>query len=335
MNPFISFCLYVAARVFVQYLKSRAKDTQIRTSLQFLLSAMNAVKKKNPLTESFLVQLDVDLEGAGIDRSQWAKPSSNLPKYPVRSEGCPVSQMGVGEGITPSYGDINVSGYTAPTMQTKPDGSRIPTFGDGNLVGFAEESTMGFVPSQMNEYELPNRARSPGSGPGSNQSFGQNMDTSPDASGGAENTTPNSNSNSTQSQQNFSARTSHTSYSPPNLQQTQQQQQPLPQEFIQPGRLTGLFEANETQQQAFSTADFDMGSYTTADTSQGGFVLPSDWGSSAGGGSGFNPASGLTPGATGMVNDMLAWTDADWNQMMDHMNVNVGEWQQSSGSGGG
>lgn len=37
------------------------------SSLQFLLAAMHALKKKNPLTESFLVQLDVDLEGMNID----------------------------------------------------------------------------------------------------------------------------------------------------------------------------------------------------------------------------------------------------------------------------
>lgn len=66
MNPFISFCLYVAARVFVQYLKSRPEDSQSVDSLRFLLSAMNALKRKNPLTESFLVQLDVDLEALGM-----------------------------------------------------------------------------------------------------------------------------------------------------------------------------------------------------------------------------------------------------------------------------
>jgi hypothetical protein len=66
MNPFVSFCLYVAARVFVQYLKSRPDDSQSGDSLRFLLSAMNALKKKNPLTESFLVQLDVDLESLGM-----------------------------------------------------------------------------------------------------------------------------------------------------------------------------------------------------------------------------------------------------------------------------
>ncbi|KAI9800088.1 MAG: hypothetical protein M1825_004270 [Sarcosagium campestre] len=67
MNPFISFCLYVSARVFIQFLKSRPDDDQVRSSLQFLVSAMHALKKKNPLTESFLVQLDVDLDGAGLD----------------------------------------------------------------------------------------------------------------------------------------------------------------------------------------------------------------------------------------------------------------------------
>lgn len=62
----MSFCLYIAARVFVQYLKSRPEDSTVHSSLQFLVSALNAMKNKNPLTESFLVQLDVDLDGTGI-----------------------------------------------------------------------------------------------------------------------------------------------------------------------------------------------------------------------------------------------------------------------------
>ncbi|KAF4971158.1 hypothetical protein FZEAL_9912 [Fusarium zealandicum] len=66
VNPFISFCLYVSARVFVQYLKSRPDDSQTADSLRFLLSAMNALKRRNPLTESFLVQLDVDLEALAL-----------------------------------------------------------------------------------------------------------------------------------------------------------------------------------------------------------------------------------------------------------------------------
>ncbi|PSR75531.1 fungal-specific transcription factor domain-domain-containing protein [Coniella lustricola] len=65
INPFTSFCLYVAARVFVQYLKSRPDEGQVVDSLKFLLAAMGALKRRNPLTESFLVQLDVDLEALG------------------------------------------------------------------------------------------------------------------------------------------------------------------------------------------------------------------------------------------------------------------------------
>ncbi|KAL2137091.1 hypothetical protein VTI74DRAFT_9697 [Chaetomium olivicolor] len=85
MNPFISFCLYVSARVFVQYLKSRPDDSQTADSLRFLLSAMNALKRRNPLTESFLVQLDVDLEalGARIPKLRAAFPrSSESPGSP-------------------------------------------------------------------------------------------------------------------------------------------------------------------------------------------------------------------------------------------------------------
>ncbi|KAF2496155.1 hypothetical protein BU16DRAFT_460222 [Lophium mytilinum] len=86
MNPFISFCVYVAARVFVQYLKTRPNDSQMTSSLQFLLQAMQALRRKNPLTESFLVQLDLDLESAGVSGLQ-TKPYFNPPpKGPVSTQ---------------------------------------------------------------------------------------------------------------------------------------------------------------------------------------------------------------------------------------------------------
>jgi hypothetical protein len=66
MNPFTAFCLYVAARVFVQYLKSRPDDQTVQSSLHFLLTALNALKAHSMLTESFLIQLDVDLAGTGL-----------------------------------------------------------------------------------------------------------------------------------------------------------------------------------------------------------------------------------------------------------------------------
>jgi hypothetical protein len=86
MNPFISFCLYVAGRVFIQYLKSNADNSAVIDSLRFLLSAMNALKRRNPLTESFLVQLDVDLEvlGSRVPKLKNAFPSSTDKVCPAR-----------------------------------------------------------------------------------------------------------------------------------------------------------------------------------------------------------------------------------------------------------
>ena len=63
----MAFCLYVAARVFVQYLKKMPDDQEVQQSLDFLLAAMRAVQRKNPLSESFLLQLKTDIEMSGLD----------------------------------------------------------------------------------------------------------------------------------------------------------------------------------------------------------------------------------------------------------------------------
>ena len=67
MNPYMVFCLYVAARVFVQYLKQRPQDGDLKASLEFLLTAMSALRRKNPLAESFMIQLQLDIESNGLD----------------------------------------------------------------------------------------------------------------------------------------------------------------------------------------------------------------------------------------------------------------------------
>lgn len=67
MNPFTAFCLYVAARTFVHILKKSPEDVEIRSSLEFLLAALQQFKTTNPLSESFLIQLGLDLRGTGID----------------------------------------------------------------------------------------------------------------------------------------------------------------------------------------------------------------------------------------------------------------------------
>ncbi|KAJ5777991.1 Transcription factor [Penicillium odoratum] len=86
LNPFMSFCLYISARVFVQYIKSRPDDSAVYSSLQFVVGALNAMKSKNPLTESFLIQLDVDLEGTGI-RSEISKSSTAYAQQAMQTCG--------------------------------------------------------------------------------------------------------------------------------------------------------------------------------------------------------------------------------------------------------
>jgi hypothetical protein len=53
----------------VQYLKSRPEGQAVKSSLQFLLTALGALKQFSALTESFLIQLDVDLSGTTFGSS--------------------------------------------------------------------------------------------------------------------------------------------------------------------------------------------------------------------------------------------------------------------------
>lgn len=66
MNPFIPFCLFVASLAFVHHLKDLPDDQEIRASLEFLLRAMQALKKRNPLSESFLIQLRFNIAGTSF-----------------------------------------------------------------------------------------------------------------------------------------------------------------------------------------------------------------------------------------------------------------------------
>jgi len=60
------------------------------SSLQFLLQAMEALRRKNPLTESFLVQLDLDLEGAGLQgmrHQPYTQPARKVSQTPEVLQG--------------------------------------------------------------------------------------------------------------------------------------------------------------------------------------------------------------------------------------------------------
>lgn len=108
MNPFMAFCLYICGRVFVQYLKARRDDQQIQTSLNFVLQAMHTMKRWNGLTESFIAQLDLDLEAAGIANPHYQGSLENIIKKGVvswLSHYSPCSQ------ITTSNGNANANTF--------------------------------------------------------------------------------------------------------------------------------------------------------------------------------------------------------------------------------
>jgi hypothetical protein len=75
-------------------------------SLQFLLQAMHALRRKNPLTESFLVQLDLDLESAGLASMQ-QKPYFPPNKVRIASQTMQGMSDAVGSQIPTAVGPFN------------------------------------------------------------------------------------------------------------------------------------------------------------------------------------------------------------------------------------
>lgn len=310
MNPFISFCLYVAARVFVQYLKSRPKEAQVKASLQFLLSAMHALKRKNPLTESFLVQLDVDLETAGLEDSNELRmqmQKQNQPNGPNRAPGCPQGHlvniaMNSPESRRATYGDSGLAAYNHPSqnVDTQAHSYGGTTGSNGNTI-YASTSA-------ASHFELPSRQRTPGSNNGSGlyhgsimNAFNPEMDTSPDGSSN-EQQTPGS---STQSQQNPSSHASNTAYSPNDQPESTANNMQLDQ-----ATMAAMLDPTDP---SFS-ASFDFNSFPTAidHSQQAGFVVSSGWST---GNTGMTPGS--TNAALGMESMMGSMTDSDWTQMME------------------
>lgn len=164
------------------------------SSLKFLLDAMQALKRKNPLTESFLVQLDVDLEGAGIDVGQrntnyYKKPPivcsdlnrgpSGLLKInddllqfeiPQNTDSVKCSPLfEIRESQTPSA-DINAFNKLQNSQSNRPTDSPGPPFHVAKGVNFdIDTNNFDYISfNSNNSYQLPARGKlppEPGSGP--------------------------------------------------------------------------------------------------------------------------------------------------------------------------
>ncbi|KAK6006249.1 hypothetical protein QM012_006659 [Aureobasidium pullulans] len=151
-NPFMAFSLYVAARVFVQYLKSRPRDDTARGSLHFLLSALQAMKKTNPLAESFIAQLDVDLEVAGLEdlRSLRVRAARAAQAQAREAMSCPYADQ---DGNQPTFGDSGLAQHSNPKNSRgghNPSGAAFPPEVAEILAQPHQGNFKGIFPVQIN-----------------------------------------------------------------------------------------------------------------------------------------------------------------------------------------
>jgi len=277
---------------------------------------MHAIKRKNPLTESFLVQLDVDLESAGLEDTKSLRAKIiTKPQQPTQTSGCANAGLPIPGTVQeahmngrPTFGDQGLGVYNHPRnkdVPTVPVGSNHATTYDINT---AESNGFVDMLPNVSKFELPNREqRTPGSYNSMPESHHSNMqadmDTSPDGSGGDQHT-PNS-------RQNQSSHTSNTAYSPLDLQDftTNANNMPNP----------AFFDIDTNDPTGFISTDFDMHSFPANlyENQQQGFVLPQqNWDAGGGGG-----GTGFTPGPSGM-GDMVGMSDADWTQVLE----GLGDW---------
>jgi hypothetical protein len=276
----------VAARVFVQHLKSRPQDGQVRLSLQFLLSAMRAIKRKNPFTESFLVQLDVDLQSIGAEESSetWASKQRN------RNGLSNCAPRHVGADAT-SCGKNNDN----PSYSVTPGNSQLELTSRQRMPGIVSSAGMQQTANVVFPHEMDGV-------------LPHEMETSPYASGGQQ--TPGS------TNQSHPTPDSHAPpYSPLIKNSLQDHQQPNCLQ-MEPNHLSAMLDPGDP---AFATG-FDVNAFPTSSNVHGektGFTLQQQW---PGGGTGPTPGPSMSPaGMNELVNRM---SDADWSNMMESFAAN-------------
>lgn len=62
-------CLYIAARVFIEYTKSDESRIISVSNLEFIVNVMLALGKRHSIVRHFAAQLEFDIEAAGIEKS--------------------------------------------------------------------------------------------------------------------------------------------------------------------------------------------------------------------------------------------------------------------------
>jgi hypothetical protein len=305
--------------VFVQYLKTRPNDQQMNSSLQFLLQAMQALRRKNPLTESFLVQLDLDLEGAGIAKPYMPVQTKNSV-IPVNTD--PVGCTSIFEIRETQNQNAPINRYansrTSSQNAVPPflgDDHRPPVFGSSNVnsVGL-DLQTESFIAVRNPQRDLQNDfSAHRGAVPGAATFLFTDSDTN-DIDMSNDQPSP-----STINSQSRGGSTSQSSYSPgqqnehhlPYRASPRVMSQQVPQ--IPSGQSTSsvlpLYSANH---------DLSMNSYPSDAINNGNFDNSYEWEFSA-----MNTGTGMTPMSEGSWNQMLDSVTMGWDVLGTSHGANV------------
>lgn len=141
-------------------MKSRPSDEQVKSSLLFMLSAMYAMKRKNPLAESFLIQLDVDLEAAGLDEMRTLS-SESIYFTDAKCQGLFPSEQVMPNGKvrnTPvTFGNNGIAIHTNPTT---------PRFAKPTSFSMLPQNSnfSGIMRTSISVSEIPVRQKTPFNG---------------------------------------------------------------------------------------------------------------------------------------------------------------------------
>ncbi len=139
------------------------------SSLQFLGHAMSVMSRKNPLTESFMAQLDVDLEGSGLSIWPHQKYSDPIHVFQTQAKYQAAGGMhGVAASLGPTEIPVNTDSVScSPLFEIRDSQSMGP---GSRSVFYSKDSTYGgqmldmdtsysqMSPDSLN-MQLPNRTK--------------------------------------------------------------------------------------------------------------------------------------------------------------------------------
>lgn len=145
MVPWVGFCLYVAAGIFLEDLKADSPNPHSLSNLDQILNAMRAIAAHHSITKGFLTQCELDIES--ISKNRFGRELKKESGILAESQGVP----------------ITVADMQALLLQPLDKVSQSPSPGDEFSPRVKKAATASLSPPAFTHASEPNVA-----GPGSN-----------------------------------------------------------------------------------------------------------------------------------------------------------------------